>query len=304
MTDPGRRVGIVEVGPRDGLQAEKTILPVATRVDLIRRLEAAGAARIEVVSFANPDRVPQMAGAEEIAAAIADRRFSAIGLVLNTKGLERAADCGLDEVNLVAYASDGYAGKNSNATAERRNAEAAELAGAAAVAGQRVTVTIAVAYGDPVEGPVPPERVMDLAAAMTAAGAHEIALGDTIGVAVPSTVRALLAGLGERLPGTPIRCHFHNTRNTGYANAFAAVDAGCPTLDASVGGYGGSPFSPGAGGNVATEDLVAMLERDGVATGIDAAEMTATGTWLAGLLDHDGPQAMTGRAGAWPPASS
>jgi hydroxymethylglutaryl-CoA lyase len=303
MTGPGRRVEIVEVGPRDGLQAETAVLPVATRVDLIRRLEAAGAQRIEVVSFANPDRVPQMAGAEEIASAIGERRFSAIGLVLNPKGLERAADCGLDEVNLVAYASDGYAGKNSNATAERRNAESASLAAAAAEAGYRVTVTIAVAYGDPVEGPVPPERVVDIAAAWAAAGAHEIALGDTIGVAVPSAVRTLLAGLASRLPGTPIRCHFHNTRNTGYANAFAAIEGGVTTLDGSVGGFGGSPFSPGAGGNVATEDLALMLERDGIGTGIDAGAMAATGIWLAGVLGHDAPKSMAGLAAPWPPAT-
>jgi len=166
-----------------------------------------------------------------------------------------------------------------------------------------VTVTIAVAFGDPIEGPVPPERVVEIAAAMSAAGAHEIALGDTIGVAVPSAVRTLLGSLTERLPGTPLRCHFHNTRNTGYANAFAAVEAGADTLDGSVGGFGGSPFSPGAGGNVATEDLVLMLERDGISTGIDGSAMAETGIWLAGMLGHEGPKAMAGQATAWPPAT-
>ena len=291
-------IEIVEVGPRDGLQSEQAVLPIPTKVELIRRLEAAGARRIEVVSFANPELVPQMAGAEEVCAALATRSFSAIGLVLNDRGLERASACDLDEINLVAYASDGYAEKNSGATAARRNTEAARLA---ASADRRVTVTIAVAFGDPIDGTVPPERVVDIAAAMAAAGAVEIALGDTIGVAVPPAVERLVTALRGALPGTGIRCHFHNTRNAGYANAFAAMSAGCSALDAAVGGFGGSPFSPGAGGNVATEDLTSILRRSGIDTGIDPERAAEIGAWLATQLGHDSPPAMTGRAAAWPP---
>ena len=294
-------IEIVEVGPRDGLQSEPAVLPIPTKVELIRRLEAAGARRIEVVSFANPDLVPQMAGAEEVCAALTARSFSAIGLVLNDRGLERAFACDLDEINLVAYASNGYAERNSGATAVRRNTEAAQLAASATAADRRVTVTIAVAFGDPIDGTVSPERVVDIAAAMAAAGAVEIALGDTIGVAVPPAVDRLVTAVRRALPATGIRCHFHNTRNAGYANAFAAMSAGCSALDAAVGGFGGSPFSPGAGGNVATEDLTAMLRRAGIDTAIDPERAAEIGAWLAAQLGHDSPPAMTGRAAAWPP---
>ena len=273
---------------------------MAVRVDLIRRLEAAGARRIETVSFANPERVPQMAGAEGICAALSTRSFSAIGLVLNERGLDRAATCDLDEINFVAYAADGYAMKNSGAPAAQRNAEAADLVAAAKATGRRTTVTISVTFGDPLDGPVPPERVVGIASLMAEAGVDEIALGDTIGVAVPTAVATLVAALRKDVPATAIRGHFHNTRNAGYANAFAAVAAGCDALDAAVGGFGGSPFSPGAGGNVATEDLTAMLERSGVATGIDSSEMARVGLWLASRLGHDAPPAMSGRTVPWP----
>lgn len=294
----------MEVGPRDGLQSEDTVLSVADRVDLIRRAEAAGAERIETVSFAHPDMVPQMAGAEDICAALADRSFSAIGLVLNERGLDRAVDCDLDEINIVAYASDGYAEKNSNASSAVRNSEAESLVGSAKAARLAASVTISVAFGDPVEGRIPPERVADLAARMAAAGADEIALGDTIGVGVPSRVTHLLDLVRAAAPGARLRCHFHNTRNTGYANAIAALSFGVDALDSSIGGYGGSPFSPGAGGNLATEDLTAMLSEMGIGHGIDPAAAARAGSWLAGLLGHDEPPAMLGRALEWPPAPS
>ena len=291
---------IVEVGPRDGLQSEDRVLPVATRVELIRRLEAAGAARIETVSFAHPRLVPQMEGAEEICGALGERSFKAIGLVLNDKGLERALATDLDEVNLVAYAADGYSRKNSGATSAERNAEAAELVRRAKEAGLAASVTISVAFGDPVEGRVEPERVATIAGDMATAGADEIALGDTIGVAVPADVALVLDLVRAAAPGVPVRCHFHNTRNTGYANAFAALAAGVDALDASVGGFGGSPFSPGAGGNIATEDLAWMLERSGLETGLDLAALTETGKWLAQELGHDAPPAMASRSRDWP----
>ncbi|HSM02201.1 MAG TPA: hydroxymethylglutaryl-CoA lyase [Acidimicrobiia bacterium] len=293
-------IEIVEVGPRDGLQSEDRVLPVATRVELIRRLEAAGAGRIETVSFADPRLVPQIEGAEEICDALRERTFRAIGLVLNGKGLDRALESDLDEVNLVAYASDGYAEKNSAATAAHRNAEAAGLVSRAKQSGLGVSVTISVAFGDPIDGSVAPERTASIAGDMAAAGADEIALGDTIGVAVPRDVGLLLDLVRAAAPGVRTRCHFHNTRNTGYANALAALAARVDALDASVGGFGGSPFSPQAGGNVATEDLAWMLERSGLETGLDIPSLTDTGSWLARELGYDRPPAMAARAGDWP----
>jgi hydroxymethylglutaryl-CoA lyase len=269
---------------------------VATRVELIRRMESAGARRIETVSFASPRQVPQMAGAEEICAALRDRSFSAIGLVLNDRGLERAQGCDLDEYNLVAYASDGYALKNTGSPASERNDEVASLIAPAKAADRKVSVTIAVAFGDPVEGPVPTDRVIDLARRFVAAGADEIALGDTIGVGHPVAVEHLVPAVQAATPGVAVRCHFHNTRNAGYANAVAAVRSGAATLDAAVGGFGGSPFSPRAGGNVATEDLTALLHTMGIATGIDSAAAADVGTWLAARLGHDRPPAMLARA--------
>jgi hydroxymethylglutaryl-CoA lyase len=263
-------------------------------------VEAAGARRIETVSFANPSVLPQMAGAEEICAALGDRSFAAIGLVLNDRGMERALDCDLDEINLVAYASDGYAMKNTNAHASIRNDEVADLVSASRQAGRPTTVTITVAFGDPVEGQVPIERVAEIAGRVAEAGADEIALGDTIGTGVPTTVRQVLEAVSSAVGDTPLRCHFHNTRNTGYANAVAALDFGVATLDSAVGGYGGSPFSPGAGGNLATEDLTAMLTAMGIEHGIDTSAMTETGIWLAGLLGHDQPPATLSRAATFP----
>ena len=295
------RVCIVEVGPRDGLQAEGRVLSPPTRLDLIARCAAAGAARIEVCSFAHPKLLPQMAGAEEIVAAIdPDRRWSAIGLVLNERGMERALATSLDEVNLVGYASDGYAGKNTAASAKDRNAEARRMIPAAKAAGKRVSVTIAVSFGDPVEGEVPVSRLAGIAAEFAEAGADEIALGDTAGVGTPKDVVERLDAVRDAANGVAIRLHFHNTHNTGYANVIAALHAGVDALDTSVGGFGGSPFSPGAGGNVATEDVVWMLERMGVQTGMDAAALAATGTWLAGELGHAQAQGMLDRAGPWP----
>jgi len=293
-------IDIVEVGPRDGLQSEDRILPVPTRVELIRRLEAAGATRIETVSFAHPRLVPQMEGAEEICAALGERSFRAIGLVLNDKGLERALVTDLDEVNLVAYAADGYAGKNSGATSTERNAEAAELVHRAKEAGLAASVTISVAFGDPIEGKVEPDRVATIAGDMATAGADEIALGDTIGVAVPGDVALVLDLVRAAAPGVPVRCHFHNTRNTGYANTFAALAAGVDAVDASVGGFGGSPFSPGAGGNIATEDLAWMLKRSGIETGLHLEGLTETGQWLAQKLGHETPPSMSARTATWP----
>jgi len=269
-------------------------------VELVRRLEEAGAKRIETVSFAHPKHVPQMAGAEEICAALTKRAFSAIGLVLNERGLDRALECDLDEINCVAYASDGYAHKNTGASASERNEEAADLVGRARAAGRKTSVTISVAFGDPVDGEVPLERLGTVVEQMAAAGVDEVAFGDTIGVADPRSVKRLIEHAREVAPAVALRCHFHNTRNTGYANAVAALDAGVDALDSAVGGYGGSPFSPGAGGNVASEDLAAMLHQMGIGTGLDQTALAATGIWLARQLGHDEPPAMLGRVPTWP----
>jgi len=258
-------------------------------------MERAGAGRIETVSFAHPRHVPQMAGAEEICATLTERSFSAIGLVLNERGLDRALGCDLDEINCVAYAADGYSLKNSDAPAAERNAEAAALVARAKTAGRRVSVTIAVAFGDPVDGAVPPGHVAEMAAVFAAAGADEIALGDTIGAGNPVAVERLVPAVIAAVGKVGVRCHFHNTRNAGYANAVAAVRSGVGALDASVGGFGGSPFSPGAGGNVATEDLTALLRDMGIPTSIDPWLAAETGTWLAGALGHDRAPAMLGR---------
>ena len=241
-----------------------------------------------------------MAGAEEISAALAERTFSAIGLVLNDKGLDRALECDLDEVNLVAYAADGYAHKNSGASATSRNEEAARLVERAKDAGLRTSVTISVAFGDPVDGEVSEEHVGGIVEQMAEAGVDEVAFGDTIGVADPRSVARLLGHVGTIASDVALRCHFHNTRNTGYANAFAALEAGVDALDSAVGGYGGSPFSPGAGGNVSSEDLAWMLGRMGIETGLDVMALAATGVWLARLLGDEAPQAMLGRAQEWP----
>ncbi len=255
------------------------------------------------MSFAHPERVPQMEGAEEICASLADRSVSSIGLVLNERGMQRALGCDLDEINCVAYASDGYAGKNTGASATDRNLEAARLIEQAKSAGRKASVTISVAFGDPVEGSIPAARVAGIAAAMAEAGADEIALGDTIGVADPNSVRVMIDAVSGAAGDLPTRCHFHNTLNAGYANALAARDAGVAALDAAVGGFGGSPFSPGAGGNVASEDLVALLARMGIETGLDPTVLAATGVWLARSLGYQEPPAMLGRVPAWPPPS-
>jgi len=292
---------IVEVGPRDGLQTEATVLSPGDRVELITRLAAAGARRIEVASFVHPRLVPQMAGAEEVVAALdAGRSFSAIGLVLNRRGLERALATAVDEVNFVVAAAEGYNRHNANAGVEETLAEIEAMLPEAAAAGKSTSVTISVACGDPWDGPVAPATVAAIAARMADAGAGEIALGDTIGVGVPATVRTLLAAVREAAPGAALRCHFHNTRNTGYANVVAAVEEGVDAIDAAVGGRGGSPFAPTAGGNVATEDVAFLLERSGIATGLSLPSLLETASWLTDRLGTEGT-AMVGRAGEWPP---
>lgn len=291
---------VLEVGPRDGLQNEARVLSPDDRIAFIARCVDAGARRIEAVSFVNPGRVPQMAGAEEVMAGVPRRDgVSYSGLVLNRRGLDRALDAGVDEVNVVLVASDTFSVRNQGSTMAGMLDAWDGIAAAAHDAGVPAGVTIAAAFGCPFEGETPPERVAEIARRAHAAGAFEIAIADTIGVGVPAQVRDLTARVRAAAPGTPLRFHFHNTRNTGYANALTAVDLGVTTLDASTGGFGGCPFAPAATGNIATEDLLYALHRSGVETGIDMDAVAATGTWLADLLGTPAP-ALLGRAGGYP----
>jgi hydroxymethylglutaryl-CoA lyase len=296
-----RFIEIVEVGPRDGLQNEKTILSPEQRVEFIRRLEAAGARRIETVSFVNPGRVPQMAGAEEVCAALpADPLRSRIGLVLNMRGWDRAVSTGCDEANVVVCASDAFGMRNQGAgTAEQMATLAAIAERRAAEGGPRLSVTFSVAFGCPFEGEVAPARVIDLVREAARLPLDEIALADTIGVADPWAVRRLVEACRSEAAGKRLRLHFHDTRNTGLANAFAGIEAGVDVLDASCGGLGGCPFAPNATGNIGAEDLVYMLERAGFETGYDLPALISTAEWVCGLLGKT-PTASVTRAGLFP----
>jgi hydroxymethylglutaryl-CoA lyase len=296
-----RRIEIVEVGPRDGLQNEAQALCVEDKVAFIRRLEAAGARRIEAVSFVNERRVPQMAGAEAIMAALApEAGRSRIGLVLNQRGWDRALGAGVDEANVVVCATDGFGVRNQGASAAEQMEALARIAEKKAEAGgPPITVTISVAFGCPFDGEVSEDQVVALAREAGSLGVAEIALADTIGVAEPWTVRRRIEAVRKAAPGARLRLHFHDTRNTGLANAFAGVEAGVEILDASCGGLGGCPFAPAATGNIATEDLVYMLERAGFETGYDLGALIESGCWIGEKLGGRTGSALA-RAGAFP----
>ena len=296
-----RFIDIVEVGPRDGLQNEKTVLDVGQKLDFIRRLDAAGARRTEVVSFVNPKRVPQMAGAEELMADLSpDPKLSRIGLVLNMRGWERAVASGCDEANVVVCASDGFGIRNQGASVDEQIAAMHGIAERRAVdGGPPISVTFSVAFGCPFDGEVPQGRVVSLAREAASAKVAEIALADTIGVADPWTVRKRVEAVRAVIGDIPLRLHFHDTRNTGLANAFAGVEAGVNILDASCGGLGGCPFAPEATGNIGTEDLVYMLERAGFETGYDLGALIETAKWMSGILNKP-IAASVSRAGVFP----
>jgi (R)-citramalyl-CoA lyase len=272
-----------EVGPRDGLQNEQQVVPPETRAELVRRLVDAGLKRIEAASFVNPERVPQMAGAEEVAAGL-ERRDGVVyaGLALNERGYDRLRETGLDEVSFALAATESFSQRNAGASVEESIAAAEQIVTRAREDGIRVSLTISVAFGCPFEGPVAPDRVVGIAERLAATDADELVLADTIGVATPTQVRTLLERVAEL--GKPVGGHFHNTRNTGFANAYAALEAGVSMLDASVGGLGGCPFAPRATGNIATEDLVYLLEGEGVETGVDLEALIAISDWLEELL--------------------
>lgn len=300
---PRDRVEVVEVGARDGLQNEAVSLATADKIELINRIAAAGVSRFEVASFVNPRLVPQMADAEAVIAGLARTPSrSHIGLVLNERGLERALATTVDEINFVVGASEGFNRANQNAPVQETIAAIETMLPSAIRAGRRTTVTISVAFGCPYEGEVPMAAVTHLAARSAAAGAGEIALGDTIGVAVPSDVAERTAAVRDVAGESTLRCHFHDTRNTGVANVVAAVEAGIRVIDASVGGTGGCPYAPNATGNVATEDVVYTLERMGYITGIDLDRVIDVGHWLGERLGKQLPSAL-GRAGSWPTPS-
>lgn len=296
-----RFIEIVEVGPRDGLQNEKAILDVPGKLDFIARLEAAGAKRMEVVSFVNPNRVPQMAGAEEIMAALPRQDgLSRIGLVLNMRGWERAVAAGCDEANVVVCSSDGFGVRNQGATvAEQIAAMHAIAQNKAEHGGPPISVTFSTAFGCPFDGEVSEDQVVSLAREAANAQVAEIALADTIGVADPWTVRRRVEAVRAVTGDIPLRLHFHDTRNTGLANAFAGVEAGVDILDASCGGLGGCPFAPDATGNIGTEDLVYMLERAGFETGYEIGKLIETAKWMSGVLDKP-IAASVSRAGMFP----
>jgi (R)-citramalyl-CoA lyase len=282
------RVQVVDVGPRDGLQNEDKTLAPEVRAELCDRLAAAGIPRVEAASFVNPKRVPQMAGAEEVMAAI-DRRpgTSYAGLVLNEKGYERAVEAGVDEVRYAFPVAETFARRNQNTTVADATQLDARLVERARLDGVRVSITLSATFGDPFEGRVDPGHVLGIAEKVAVANPDEIVLADTIGVGVPSQVRELVEGVLAL--GTTVGCHFHDTRNTGIANAAAAVESGATVLDASVGGTGGCPFAPRATGNIATEDLVYLLHGMGHQTGIDLDTLIEVAEWMAQQLGKELP---------------
>ncbi len=282
---------IVEVGPRDGLQAEAHVLPVPVRAELIRRLAATGVRRIEAVSFVRPDRVPQMAGAEETLAqarASVGGEVSLIGLVLNERGLDRAIEAGVSEVNTVIAATDSFARSNQGRSLDELVDACIAVCHRARAAGIPVSVTVSTSFGCPYEGEVPVADVVSIVERIAAAGPDELSLADTIGSAVPADVverfSAVLPVIEEN--GITPRCHFHDTRNTAIANVTAAVGLGIGVIDASIAGLGGCPFAPGASGNVATEDVLYLASRSGWACEVDLRAVLDLVPWVAEQVDH------------------
>jgi len=298
-------VEILEVSPRDGLQSEKTPVSTADKLKLINMALDAGLKRIEVTSFVNPKRVPQMADAAELVKAL-PKRDDVIytGLVLNGRGFERAADLhakgwGMDEIGCVVVSTETFNQKNQGASVRETLGQWAHMARRAKNAGMIAQITISCAFGCPFEGEIAPMRIVDIAKRAAEAEPVELCLADSIGVAVPSQVRDLLGMVADAVPGMPLRTHLHNTRGTGLANAMAAVEAGVRTLDASIGGIGGCPFAPRATGNIPTDDLIYMLERSGIETGVSLDGLIETSHWLEGVLGRLVPSQVA-QAGGFP----
>lgn len=299
---PARSIEIVEVSARDGLQNEKVVFSTAQKIELITRLVAAGARRVEVASFVRPDRVPQMADAEAVIAGLdLPDDVTTIGLVMNKAGLFRALDTKISQIGAVCVASDTFAQRNQGQSSMESALIARDIVTLASQQGRSAQVTIGAAFGCPFEGEVDPDHVIDMAVRIAEAGPVEIAVADTVGVAVPSQVFQLVSRLRSELGGIPVRVHLHNTRNTGIANAWAAVEAGAASLDSCVGGIGGCPFAPKATGNIATEDIIYLLERSGVSARYDLNAIIETASWLSGQMQRELP-GLVSRAGPFPPA--
>ena len=295
-------IEIVEVGPRDGLQNEAVLFSTEQKLSMINRAIEAGVRRIEAASFVSPKLVPQMADADAVAAGLIRRAdVIYIGLVLNKRGALRAIEAGLNELGAVCAASDGFALRNQGQTSDESLAMCCEVVRLARQEGRRAQITISTAFGCPFDGEVNPQRVVDMAKVAAAAGPVEVAIADTIGVAGPRDVADLVTKVKAAIAPLPVRVHFHNTRNTGLANVWAAVTAGARTVDASLGGLGGCPFAPRATGNVPTEDVVYMLERSGYRTGLNLDRVIEAAGWLSQNMGRELP-GMVSKAGNFPGA--
>jgi hydroxymethylglutaryl-CoA lyase len=300
MPDEPRRISIIEVGPRDGLQSEPEILSTETKIEFVKRAIDAGIRRTEVTSFVHPKRVPQMADAEEVIRGLPQRDdVIYIGLVLNRRGFDRARDANIDEIGMAVVASDTYNQRNQGVPTIESIKAWLDIARDAKAAGIRANVMVSSAFGCPFEGEVPLSHVLNIVDQIMEGDPVELGIADSIGVAVPNQVTELIGAVKERAPNVPIRCHFHNTRNTGLANAQAALDAGVASLDASIGGIGGCPFAPAATGNVPTDDMLYMFDRSGVETGVSLEKIIETSNWLAEQLGRAVP-AMLPKAGIFP----
>jgi hydroxymethylglutaryl-CoA lyase len=298
------RVEIVEVSPRDGLQNERRALSTPEKVELIARARKTGVRRVEVTSFVRPDRVPQLADAAEVVAGLAGIDIVASALALNMRGYDRAVGAGIGEINTVVLATDTFSRRNQGMSTADAIAVAGAMRERARSAGVRLTITIGASFGCPFEGEVSDERFAEVLVRVADLGADEIALADTIGVAVPSDIERRFALVHEYAPATPTRVHLHDTRNTGMANAVAAVRSGVKALDASLGGIGGCPFAPNATGNIATEDLVYLLDRMGIASGVALDPAIEHARWVTDRLGVP-PAGRLANAGGFPgPAAS
>lgn len=294
------KVSLLEVGPRDGLQSEPKILPTDVKRDFIIKTMDAGIKQIEVTSFVHPKKVPQMADAEKLVESLPDRDdVSYIGLIMNQRGFERARDCGIDEVGMVIVSTDTYNMKNQNVVTQESIDNWLTIASDAKSAGIRTNVIIACSFGCPYEGEVDPELIASIAEKVLEGEPNILGLADSIGVAVPNQVKKTFSLIKELAPNIPLRTHLHNTRNTGLANAAAAIEAGVTIIDASTGGIGGCPFAPKATGNIPMDDLLYMLDRSGIETGVNLKKIVSNSEWLEEKLEHSVP-AMVPKAGIFP----
>ena len=295
-----KTITLVEVGPRDGLQSEPEILPTGSKVEFINRVIDAGIRRVEVASFVHPKRVPQMADAEALIEQLPDLDdVSYIGLIMNERGLDRALETKIDEIGMVVLSTDSYNRKNQGVDIDESIRVWGDISKRAKQHGLRANVMISSAFGCPYEGEVKVDRIVELAKRLIEADPAELGIADSIGVAVPGQVTEVLGRVRDVIGDLPLRCHFHNTRNTGLANAHAAVESGVTYLDASVGGIGGCPFAPAATGNIPTDDLLYMLDRSGVETGVSLGKIIETSRWLEQELGRDVP-ALLPKAGMFP----